>query len=192
MNKFLIAGLGNPGETYAHTRHNIGFDILDRFVAKHGGQFTSERLADRAEIRIKGRLLICIKPSTFMNLSGKAVRYWLDREKISTESLLVVTDDIALPMEKLRLKPAGSDGGHNGLKDIQEMLGTTEYPRLKFGIGNNFPRGGQSTYVLSRWLPEETPLVDRKIEKSTEIIENFVLEGIDRTMNRVNNLNFLN
>ena len=153
--KYLIAGLGNIGDKYKHTRHNIGFDVADAFVAKHGGTFINDRLADVAECKWKGRVFVVIKPTTFMNLSGKAVKYWVDKEKIALENLLVIMDELALPLEVLRLRPGGSDAGHNGLKSIQELLGTNQYPRLRFGIGNNFPKGQQVDYVLGRWTEQE-------------------------------------
>src|SRR6476659_11390983 len=139
--KFLITGLGNVGNEYAHTRHNIGFDVVMAFVLKHGGQFKTDRLAMTAEVRWKGRIFVCICPSTYMNLSGKAVKYWLDKEKIELENTLVIVDDLALPLDKLRIRPGGSDAGHNGLKSIFEILTTSEYPKLRFGIGNNYPKG---------------------------------------------------
>lgn len=188
MTKYLIAGLGNIGDEYAHTRHNIGFDILDAFAAKKQISFSPGRLADTASCKIKGRTVILIKPTTFMNLSGKAVKYWLDKEKISTDHLLVIVDDLALPVEVMRLRPGGADAGHNGLKNIQEMLGTNQYPRLRFGIGNNYPRGRQVDFVLSPWKEEEKPVVERKIDKATELIESFVFSGTALTMNRFNNL----
>ena len=190
MSKFLVAGLGNIGPEYVHTRHNAGFDVLDAFVIKHGGSYQSTRLADKAVVRIKGRTVVCIKPTTFMNLSGKAVKYWLDKEGIETGNLLVVTDDLALPLSKVKLKPAGSDGGHNGLSSIQENLGTTSYPRLRFGIGSQFPKGMQVDYVLGKWFPEERETVLQKILKCSELIEDFVFMGLERTMNKANNLQF--
>lgn len=188
--KFLIVGLGNIGNEYAHTRHNIGFDVVNAFVHKHGGQFTTDRLAYMATVRWKGRGFVCICPTTYMNLSGKAVRYWFDKEKIAIENLLVILDDVALPLDKLRLRPGGSDGGHNGLKSIQEALGTVDYPRLRFGIGNNYPKGMQSDFVLGKWTKEEEPLVKQKIDKSVEVIENFAIQGISFAMNQVNNQRF--
>ncbi|HXR83606.1 MAG TPA: aminoacyl-tRNA hydrolase [Hanamia sp.] len=190
MSKFLIIGLGNPGNEYAHTRHNIGFDVLNAFALKHNAFFQSSRLADVAEIKFKGKIFVCIKPTTFMNLSGRAVKYWLDKEKIPIENSLTIVDDLALPLSKIRLRKRGSDAGHNGLKDIQQILGTDEYPKLRFGIGNQFPKGMQVEFVLSRWFPEEMPVVKAKIEKSVQIIEEFATIGIERTMNDVNNLNF--
>jgi len=190
MNKFLIIGLGNIGEEYHRTRHNIGFDVVDAFVLKHGGMFQLSRLAYMAEVKWKGKTFICIKPTTYMNLSGKAFKYWMDKEKIGTEQTLTIVDDIALPLSKLRLRPSGSDAGHNGLKDIQLTLGTDIYPKLRFGVGNNFPKGMQIEFVLGRWFKEEQPIVQKKIEASIEIIEQFAAIGIEKTMNSVNNLTF--
>ena len=186
--KFLIAGLGNVGNEYAHTRHNIGFDVVMAFVQKHGAQLKSDRLAFTAEVRWKGRIFICICPTTFMNLSGKAVKYWLDKERVDLQNLLVVLDDLALPLSKIRLRPGGSDAGHNGLKSIQESLGTTEYPKLRFGIGNDFPKGMQADFVLSRWRTAEEPLVAKKIAASVEAIETFSTAGMTNAMNKFNNL----
>jgi peptidyl-tRNA hydrolase, PTH1 family len=186
--KFLIAGLGNIGDEYAHTRHNIGFDVVMAFINKHGGQFKQDRLAYVSEVKWKGRTFVCICPTTYMNLSGKAVKYWMDKEKIAAENILIIYDDIAIPLEKLRLRSGGSDGGHNGLKSIQESLGSTEYPRLRFGIGNNYPTGRQSDYVLGKWTKEEEPLVKAKISICIDIIESFATIGIQNTMNKFNNL----
>jgi PTH1 family peptidyl-tRNA hydrolase len=188
--KFLIAGLGNIGADYTGTRHNIGFDVLDALATKYEQFFAIERLAEKVEIRLRGNVLVCIKPTTFMNLSGRAVKYWMDKGNISPEHLLVIMDELALPLSKFRLRPGGSDAGHNGLTSIQESLGTSSYPRLRFGIGNNFPRGRQVDYVLGKWTPEELPLVRMKIEKSVDLIESFVSIGIERTMNLYNNLEF--
>ena len=185
--KYLIVGLGNIGNEYAHTRHNIGFDVVNAFVMKHGGQFRTDRHAYVAEIRWKGKNFICICPTTYMNLSGKAVKYWLDKEKIELSNTLVIVDEIALPLDKIRLRPSGSDAGHNGLKSLQESLGTQDYPRLRFGIGNDYPKGHQADYVLGKWKKEEEPLVKLKIEKSVEAIESFAIQGIALTMNQVNN-----
>lgn len=190
MSKFLIIGLGNIGVEYAHTRHNIGFDVADAFVIKHGGFFKSNRLADVAEVKWKGKIFICVKPTTYMNLSGRAVKYWLDKEKIPVENSLTIVDDIALPLDKLRLRKSGSDAGHNGLRDIQNVLGNDAYPKLRFGVGNNFPKGMQVEYVLSKWFKEEIPVVKIKIEKCVEVIENFAAIGIDKAMSLVNNLSF--
>jgi PTH1 family peptidyl-tRNA hydrolase len=186
--KFLIAGLGNVGNEYAHTRHNIGFDIVMAFVQKHGGQLKSDRLAYTAEIRWKGRIFICICPTTFMNLSGKAVKYWMDKEKVDISNLLVIIDEIAIPLSRIRLRPGGSDAGHNGLKSIQESLGTTEFPKLRFGIGNHYPKGMQSDYVLGKWPKEEEPIVQKKISLSVDVIESFATEGIHNAMNKFNNV----
>jgi PTH1 family peptidyl-tRNA hydrolase len=186
--KFLVVGLGNVGNEYAHTRHNIGFDVVMAFVSRHGGQFTTGRLAVTAEVRWKGRTFQCICPTTYMNLSGKAVKYWMDKEKIPIENLLVVFDDIAIPTNKIRLRPGGSDAGHNGLKSIQESLGTSEYPKLRFGIGNDFPKGMQSEYVLGKWKKEEEALVLKKIGLCVDVIESFATAGIHLTMNKFNNV----
>jgi peptidyl-tRNA hydrolase, PTH1 family len=190
MNKYLIVGLGNIGEEYAHTRHNIGFDVAMAFVVKHGGQFATDRLAYKAEVKWKGRTFIVICPTTYMNLSGKAVKYWMDKEKIDLKNILVIVDDLAIPLSKLRIRPSGSDAGHNGLKSIQELLGTTEYPKLRFGIGSNFPKGRQVDFVLGKWTAEEEPLVRLKIEKSLDVIEQFSTMGIAAAMNTVNKLEF--
>jgi len=157
-------------------------------VEKHKASFRTDRLAAVAEFKLKGKTLICILPSTFMNLSGKAVKYWMDKEKIAIEHILVVVDELAIPLSKLRLRPGGSDAGHNGLKSIQEHLQSNQYPRLRFGIGNNYPKGMQVDYVLGRWTNEETVLVKKKIDASVEVIESFVLSGIDRTMNHTNKI----
>lgn len=186
--KFLIAGLGNVGNEYAHTRHNIGFDVVMAFVAKHGGQFRSDRLAYTAEIRWKGRIFICVCPTTFMNLSGRAVKYWIDKEKIDIQNVLVVFDDLAIPLNKVRIRGGGSDAGHNGLKSIQEALGTSEYPKLRFGIGNDFPKGMQSDFVLGKWRKEEEPLVQKKIGLCVEAVESFATVGLTNTMNKFNNV----
>src|SRR6478735_79552 len=190
MQKFLIVGLGNPGNEYKHTRHNIGFDVVSAFVLKHNGFFQTVRLAEKAEIKWKGKLFICIKPTTYMNLSGKAFKYWMDAEKIPLENTLTIVDDIAIPIHGLRLRAGGSDGGHNGLKDIQLMLGTDKYPKLRFGIGNNYPKGMQAEFVLMKWLPDELKLVWNKIEYCTELIEQFSVLGIEKTMNTVNGKKF--
>jgi PTH1 family peptidyl-tRNA hydrolase len=190
MSKFLIAGLGNIGPEYAHTRHNIGFDVVDHFVEKHGGVFQSDRLADLARVKYKGKILVCIKPTTYMNLSGKSIKYWLEKEHIPIDNLLVVLDELAIPLEKLKLKGKGSDAGHNGLKSIQESLETTEYARLRFGIGNDYPKGAQVDFVLGKWRENEIPIVRKKIEKSSEVIENYLVMGLERAMNTANNLDF--
>ena len=191
MNKFLIIGLGNIGDEYKHTRHNIGFDVVTAFVLKHNAFFKLDRLAEVAEVKWKGRTFICIKPTTYMNLSGKAFKYWMDKEKIEIGNTLTIVDDLALPLSKLRLRGAGSDAGHNGLKDIQLTLGTDQYPKLRFGIGNQYPKGRQVDFVLGKWFPEEQPVVQEKINKSVEVIESFATIGLEKTMNTVNNLSFL-
>ncbi|MBN9381576.1 MAG: aminoacyl-tRNA hydrolase [Chitinophagaceae bacterium] len=190
MAKYLIVGLGNIGSDYAGTRHNIGFDVADALVKKHEGSFRQDRLAEIAEIRWKGKILVCIKPTTFMNLSGKAVKYWMDKEKIPLENVLVIVDELALPLSKFRLRAGGSAAGHNGLRSIEEVLGTDGYPRLRFGIGNDFPKGRQVDFVLGRWRDDELPLVRGKVEKSVELVESFATSGIERAMNLYNNLDF--
>ena len=184
--KFLIVGLGNVGAEYEHTRHNIGFDVVMAFITKHGGQLQPGRLAYVSEIRWKGKIFVCICPTTFMNLSGKAVKYWMDKEKISLQNILVIVDDLALPLNKIRLRGGGSDAGHNGLKSIQEALATTEYPKLRFGIGNNYPKGGQVAFVLDKWLKVEEPVVKKKIETCVEAIETFASAGMNNAMNKYN------
>lgn len=191
MSKFLIIGLGNPGMEYAHTRHNIGFDVVSAFVAKHGGLFTTGRLAEVAEVKWKGKIFWCIQPTTYMNLSGKAFRYWMEKEKVPLENTLTIVDDLAIPLSKLRLRPSGSHGGHNGLADIELTLGTDKYPKLRFGIGNNYPRGMQVEYVLGKWFPEELAIVQKKISASVEAIEHFAMAGIERTMNQLNRQEFI-
>lgn len=190
MEKFLIAALGNIGAEYQGTRHNVGFDVADALAAKHGVSFQSGRLADIAEVRFRGKLLILIKPTTYMNLSGKAVKYWMDKEKVPLENLLVILDDIAIPLSKLRLRASGSDGGHNGLKSIQECLATTGYPRLRFGIGGNYPKGRQVEFVLGKWSADEVPVVQKKIAAAAEVIESFAVRGLAIAMNEVNKLDF--
>jgi PTH1 family peptidyl-tRNA hydrolase len=190
MSKFLIVGLGNPGDEYAHTRHNIGFDVVHAFAAKHGGGFKSDRLAYTSEVKWKGKVFICVCPTTYMNLSGRAFKYWLEKEKVALENTLTIVDDIALPLEKLRLRGTGSSAGHNGLKDIESILGTDAYPKLRFGIGNEFSKGMQSDFVLGKWSSRELPLVRLKINKSVEVIESFASIGLERTMNSVNNMVF--
>ncbi len=185
--KYLIAGLGNIGIEYADTRHNIGFVIVDALVNDLKGKFETERLASVARVKYRGRTLVVIKPTTYMNLSGKAVKYWLDKEKIPLNNLLVVLDDIALDKGVLRMKKKGGDAGHNGLTDIIEKLGTNEFPRLRFGIGNDFARGYQVDYVLGRWSSSEVKLLIPRVEKAVEMIKSFVTLGIDRTMNLYNN-----
>ena len=189
MKKFLIAGLGNDGPDYVHTRHNIGFDVVDALA--HALQkedtpssrlFHAGKLAWRCEASYRAKPVILIKPTTYMNLSGKAVKYWMQAENISVENLLVVTDDLALPFGTHRLKKKGGAGGHNGLADIIALLGTEEFPRLRIGIGNEFPRGKQSDYVLGRWTEEEDKLLKERIDRAVLLIKSFMTSGIERTM----------
>lgn len=184
--KYLIVGLGNIGAEYELTRHNIGFLILDRMADEAGVTFSQDRHVFRAEIKHKGRTLVMIKPTTYMNLSGKAVNYWLQHEKISVENLLVLTDDIALPFGKIRLKPRGSSGGHNGLKNIEQSIGGNVYPRLRFGVGDDFHKGHQVDYVLSPFTKEEFDELVPLMDKSIEAIQSFVSIGLERTMNFFN------
>ncbi len=188
--KFLIVGLGNTGDEYAHTRHNIGFDVVNAFVQKHKGVFRVDRLAYVADIKWKGKNFVCICPTTYMNLSGKAVKYWMGKEKIELSNILVIVDDLALPLSKIRVRPGGTDAGHNGLKSIQEILGTSDYPKLRFGIGNDFSKGHQSDYVLGKWKKDEEPLVKLKIDIAASVIEDFAVQGIAAAMNRVNNQDY--
>jgi PTH1 family peptidyl-tRNA hydrolase len=184
--KYLICGLGNIGPEYTHTRHNIGFIVLDKLAALHEGRFESDRLAFRAEIKIKGRTLVLIKPTTYMNLSGKALSYWLKVEKIPVENSLTITDDIALPFGKLRMRAKGSGGGHNGLGNIQEVLGSDSYPRLRFGIGGDFAKGRQVDYVLGNFSTGEAAELPIFIDKAIDGIVAFCAIGLERAMNQVN------
>lgn len=190
MSKFLIIGLGNVGNEYANTRHNIGFDVVNAFVTKHGGSFKVDRLAYVAEVKWKGKIFVCVCPTTFMNLSGRAFKYWQEKEKINLENTLTIVDDLALPLDKIRLRGTGTHAGHNGLKDIQNILGTDAYPKLRFGIGNAFPKGMQADFVLSKWNSTEIPLVQHKIEKCVDVIESFATIGIEKTMTAFNQLSF--
>ncbi len=184
--KYLIVGLGNIGNEYQDTRHNIGFTILDAFAKASNVFFTENRYGATCEVKVKGRTLILLKPSTFMNLSGNALRYWMQKEKIAIENVLVVVDDLALPFGTLRLKGKGSDAGHNGLKHIASTLGTQNYARLRFGIGNDFPRGGQIDYVLGHFTDEDWKTMGERLETAGEIAKSFCLAGIDITMNQFN------
>ena len=184
--KFLVTGLGNIGAEYELTRHNIGFLTLDRLVDKSGLSFKQDRQGSISEYKYKGRSIILLKPSTYMNLSGKAINYWLQQLKIPVENSLVVTDDLALPLGKLRMRKKGSDAGHNGLKNIEQMLGTSEYPRLKFGIGDDFHKGQQIDYVLGRFTQEEFDVLPAIMDKAIDMIHGFCTIGIDRTMNQYN------
>ena len=186
MKKFLIVGLGNIGEKYANTRHNIGFKIVDEVAEEHNVVFETDTLGDVATFRFKGKTFILLKPSTFMNLSGKAVKFWMQKEKISVENLLIVTDDLNIDFGTLRIKVKGSDGGHNGLKDIQEKLGTNVYPRFRFGISGNFSKGRQVDYVLGEWNKEETSLLIERLPTSAKIISSFGTDGLANTMNTFN------
>ena len=185
--KYLIACLGNIGTEYDETRHNIGFKVADRLARDLDTKFTTSRLAQVAEAKIKNRNLLIIKPTTYMNLSGKAVQYYVKQEKIALENVLVVCDDIALPLGTLRLKKQGSGGGHNGLANIIEMLGTNAFCRLRFGIGNDYAKGHQVDFVLGKWKADESSLVDERAEIAVEMVKSFVLQGADRTMNEFNN-----
>ncbi len=187
MSKFLIVGLGNIGDEYSNTRHNIGFMVLDEIARENNLKFTTDRLASVAQYKFKGKTLVLVKPSTFMNLSGKAVNYWLQAEKIAKENLLVITDDIALPLGSLRMKGKGSDGGHNGLKSIQETLNSGEYARLRFGVGSEFSKGKQVDYVLGKWSDEENKILGPRIKMAIEMIQGFSAIGLQRTMTAFNN-----
>lgn len=185
--KFLIAGLGNPGLEYADTRHNIGFGVVDHVAEKQECKFTSSRYAHVTEFRFRGKTVFMIKPTTYMNLSGKAINYWLQAENIAKENLLVITDDLALPYGTIRLRSKGSDGGHNGLKSITESLASSEYCRMRFGIGNEFGKGKQVDYVLGKWTEEEMKIMPQRLAVSLEIVKSFVGHGITKTMNDFNN-----
>ena len=184
--KYLIIGLGNPGAEHENTRHNIGFKVLDKLASLSNISFSADRHAAVAEVKFKGRNLVLIKPNTFMNLSGKAVAYWMQQSKINIENIVVVTDDISLPFGILRLRKKGSDGGHNGLKDIQAVLGDSHYPRLRFGVGNDFTRGKQSEYVLDNFLDEDYSTMDNRMEMAVKMIQAFATMGIERTMSDFN------
>ena len=185
--KYLIVGLGNIGAEYASTRHNIGFMILDAFAEASNISFSTDRYGDVAHMRLKNKQLVLLKPSTYMNLSGNAVRYWQQKENIALENILVIVDDIALPFGAIRIKTGGSDAGHNGLKNIAQMLGTQNYARLRFGIGNNFPRGCQVDYVLGNFTPEEKSALPERIKVAEEAISEYVLAGAQNAMCKFNN-----
>ena len=187
MSKFLIVGLGNIGDEYEDTRHNIGFTILDVLAKENNLKFTADKLASITTYKYKGKTLILIKPSTYMNLSGKAVNYWMQSEKIQKENLLVLTDDLALPFGSVRMKGKGSDGGHNGLKSIQETLASSEYARLRFGVGNEFSKGKQVDHVLGKWNDEEKKELEPRTKLAIEMIKGFVTIGLQRTMSAFNN-----
>lgn len=184
--KYLIVGLGNIGDEYRDTRHNIGFRVLDAFAKASNVVFSDGRYGATATLSLKGRQLILLKPSTYMNLSGNAVRYWMQQEKVSLENVLIVVDDLALPFGALRLKGKGSDAGHNGLKHIAATLGTQNYARLRFGIGNDFPRGGQIDFVLGQFTEEDMKTMDERVTMAIDIIKSFCLAGLDITMNQYN------
>ena len=186
MKKFLIVGLGNIGAEYSETRHNIGFKILDRLSKKEDFSFDAAKLGAVGSFKIKGRNVLCLKPSTYMNLSGKALKYWMEKEKIPLENVLVVTDDLNLKFGAIRLKTKGSDGGHNGLKDIQNILQTSQYNRFRFGVGAEFSKGRQVDYVLGEWNDDEKEKLVERLEKATELIRSFVLAGVKNTMNQFN------
>ncbi|MBD0779569.1 aminoacyl-tRNA hydrolase [Maribacter sp. ANRC-HE7] len=187
MKKYLIIGLGNIGSEYAETRHNIGFKILDQLAKEKDFTFETVKLGDVGSFKVKGRNILCLKPSTYMNRSGKALKYWMDKEKIPLENVLVVTDDINLEFGTIRLKTKGSDGGHNGLKDIQLYLNSVNYNRFRFGVGAEFSKGRQVDYVLGEWNEKEREALPERLEKSSQLIISFVLSGVKITMNHFNN-----
>jgi peptidyl-tRNA hydrolase, PTH1 family len=189
--KFLIVGLGNIGAEYANTRHNIGFDIVDHWCATNNAIFTIDRLAAMAQLSLKGRKVTIIKPTTFMNLSGKAVKYWMDKEQIALENILIITDDLALPIEKVRLRTKGSHAGHNGLRSIEEVLGTQEFARLRIGIGNNFSKGQQADFVLGKWNKDEIELITQKIKDCALFLQDYILVGSTFVMNKINAHRFI-
>ena len=186
MKKFLIVGLGNIGPKYENTRHNIGFKILDELAREKEVTFETQKLGDVASFKYKGRTFVLLKPSTYMNLSGKAVNYWMQKEKINLENLLVVTDDLNLSFGTLRLKTKGSDGGHNGLKDIQAQLNTTKYNRFRFGISDEFSKGNQVDYVLGEWDEDEKSKMAERLKTASELIQSFGTAGVSNTMNTFN------
>ena len=186
MKKFLIVGLGNIGQEYENTRHNIGFKVLDYLAKDESITFQTQKLGDVAEYNIKGRKLFLLKPSTYMNLSGKAVKYWMEKENIEKENILVITDDLNLSFGTIRIKAKGSDGGHNGLKSIQAVLNTVEYPRFRFGISNQFKKGQQVDYVLGEWTSEENSMLIERLEVAAKVIRSFALAGLSNTMNEYN------
>lgn len=185
--KYLIVGLGNIGSEYQHTRHNMGFNVLDAFAKASNISFTTERYGDVAQVRVKNKQLILLKPSTYMNLSGDAVRYWKQKENIELENIFIVVDDLSLPFGAIRIKGQGSDGGHNGLKSINERLQSQSYARLRFGIGNDFPRGAQVDYVLGTFTPEQQALMPERINVACEAIKAFCLSGLSFAMCNFNN-----
>ncbi len=186
MKKYLIAGLGNIGAEYVNTRHNVGFKVVDFLAAEQSVVFETVKFGAMAEFRLKGRTFLLLKPNTFMNLSGKALKYWIDKETIPLENILVVTDDLNLPFGTIRIKPKGSDGGHNGLKSIQQLLNTSEYPRFRFGISDEFKKGQQVNYVLGNWDDEESMKLGDRLKTAAEIIKSFGTAGLENTMTLYN------
>lgn len=184
--KYLITGLGNIGNEYADTRHNIGFMMADAFARKQNAEWQSGRYGDIAHTRVKNAEITLLKPSTYMNLSGQAVRYWAQKENIPLENILIIVDDLSLPVGKIRMRGSGSAGGHNGLKNIEECLGTANYARIKFGIGNEFPRGGQIDFVLGQFSDEDKTIIAERADYVGDMIKSFCLQGLDRTMNQYN------
>lgn len=186
MKKYLIVGLGNIGAEYVNTRHNIGFKVVDRIAQQEGASFETAKLGAMAKVSVKGRTLFLLKPNTYMNLSGKAIKYWLDQEKIPLENLLVITDDLNLPFGTIRIKGKGSDGGHNGLKSTQQLLNTADYARFRFGISDDFKKGKQVDYVLGEWDAEETAKLSERLDMSSEAVKSFALAGLANTMSNFN------
>jgi peptidyl-tRNA hydrolase, PTH1 family len=186
MSKFLILGLGNVGAEYEHTRHNVGFDVLDYLAEKHGLSFNLDRHAHIATFKFKGKSILLVKPTTFMNLSGKALNYWMQQEHINIENVMIITDDLSLPTGKIRMRPKGSDGGHNGLKHIQATLNSDVYLRMRIGIGNEFGKGQQVDYVLGKWNPDEKIILNERIPLAAEAVQSFATIGAERTMNFYN------
>lgn len=186
MKKFLIVGLGNIGAEYVNTRHNIGFKAVDFMANEAGVAFETVKLGAMAEIKVKGRSLLLLKPNTYMNLSGKAVQFWMEKEKIAKENVLIITDDLNLAFGTLRIKAKGSDGGHNGLKNIQQVLNSSEYPRLRFGISDAFKKGQQVDYVLGEWTAEETAALKERLQTVSDAVKEFALAGLNNAMNNYN------
>lgn len=186
MKKFLIVGLGNIGSDYEETRHNIGFKVLDFLAEEESFSFESAKLGAIGSFKHKGKSVLCLKPSTYMNLSGKAVKYWMEKENIPLDNVLIITDDINLPFGTLRVKTKGSDGGHNGLKDVQNVLQTSQYNRFRFGVGSDFGKGRQVDYVLGKWNDEENQAMPERLKMSTELVRSFVFAGVKNTMNQYN------
>lgn len=185
--KYLIAGLGNIGAEYVHTRHNIGFDVADKLAASLGAVYASGKKVWVAEAKFRGRSVVIIKPTTYMNLSGEAVRFWKNDLKVPDENLLIVADDLALPFGTLRLRPSGGAAGHNGITSIIECLGTEKFPRLRFGLGNDYPKGRQADFVLGNWTGQEAAALPERIALAEEIVKSFIMQGIQPTMNQYNN-----